>query len=53
MPRQSVQSASVGDIRAARSAGGIPAAAPMTTAAPSPPAQATGGMTVAQPLLWA
>jgi hypothetical protein len=24
----------------------------MTTAAPSPPAQATGGMTVAQPLPW-
>ena len=47
----SVQSASVGDRRAARRAGSRPAAAPMSSAAPRPPAQARGGMTTAQPLL--
>ena len=59
-PRQRVQSASVGDMRAARSAGSSPAAAPMTTAAPSPPAQATavyahskGWATVIPPVAWA
>ena len=36
--RYRVQSASVGDMRAARSAGSSPAAAPITMVAPSPPA---------------
>jgi hypothetical protein len=48
---QSVHSASVGDMRAARRAGSSPAAAPMSSAAPSPPAQASGGTTMAQPLV--
>jgi hypothetical protein len=43
----------VGDMRAARSAGHSPAIAPMSTAAASPPAQASRGITVAQPLAWA
>src|SRR5215467_2372870 len=45
-----VQRAWVGDMRAARIAGSSPARAPITRAAPSPPAQASAGMTVAQPL---
>jgi hypothetical protein len=48
-----VQSAWVGDIRAARNAGSRPARAPMSRAAASPPAQARVGMTVAQCLVWA
>jgi hypothetical protein len=47
------QSASVGDMRAARRAGSNPAKTPMRIAAPIPPAQATAGMTTAQPLAWA
>ena len=46
-----LHSASVGDIRAARSAGHNPATAPMTTDAPIPPPQASGGMTTPQCLL--
>ena len=46
-----VQRAWVGDSRAARMAGSSPAAAPMSSAAARPPAQASGGMTIAQP--WA
>src|SRR5262249_51898467 len=38
-----VRSASVGESRAARIAGRRPATAPMMTAAPSPPAHASGG----------
>ena len=45
---QAVRSASVGDSRAARSAGSRPAMAPMAMAAPMPPPQASGGMTIAQ-----
>jgi hypothetical protein len=48
-----VQRAWVGDIRAARMAGTSPAMAPMTRVEASPPAQARGGMTVAQCLVWA
>ena len=40
---QAVRSASVGDSRAARSAGSRPAMAPMAMAAPIPPPQATAG----------
>ena len=40
----------VGDMRAARRAGHSPARAPMSTAAPSPPAHASAGMTTSQPL---
>jgi hypothetical protein len=47
-----VQSAWVGGRRAARRAGSKPARAPMMMAAASPPTQASGGMTVAQPLAW-
>ncbi len=50
---QTVQSASVGDRRAARMAGRRPARAPMATAAARPPAQACGGMTVSSPCEWA
>jgi transposase len=50
--RQTVRSAWVGDRRAARMAGSSPARAPMMRAAASPPAQASGGMTMAQPLAW-
>jgi hypothetical protein len=46
-----VRSASVGESRAARSAGSRPATAPIRSAAPSPPAQARVGMTIAQPLV--
>jgi hypothetical protein len=46
-----VRSASVGDNRAALSAGSRPATAPMTSAAPRPPAQATAGITTAQPFV--
>ncbi|PRX60461.1 hypothetical protein B0I32_117228 [Nonomuraea fuscirosea] len=49
---QTVRSASVGCMRAARMAGSSPAVAPMATAAPSPPAQVSGGITVAQLLMW-
>ena len=45
-----VHRAWVGDRRAARIAGSIPARAPMSRAAARPPAQASGGMMVAQPL---
>ena len=48
---QSVHSASVGTCRAARRAGSSPATAPMSSAAPNPPAQASGGTTMAQPLV--
>jgi hypothetical protein len=44
---QMLHSAWTGDRRAARMAGSSPAAAPMTTAAARPPAQAPGGMTAA------
>ena len=50
---QMLQSAWVGDRRAARMAGSSPAAAPMSRAAARPPAQASRGMTMAQPLAWA
>jgi hypothetical protein len=50
---QMVHSASVGERRAALSAGSRPARAPMRTAAARPPAQASVGMAVAQPLAWA
>jgi hypothetical protein len=46
-----LQSASVGDMPAARRAGSRPARAPMSSAAPIPPPQARAGMTMAQPLL--
>ena len=46
-----VRSASVGDSRAARSAGRRPAMAPMAMEAPNPPAQATAGTTMAQCLV--
>ena len=46
---QTVQSAWVGDRRAARMAGSSPARAPMMTVAARPPAQAWGGMTTASP----
>src|SRR5207249_311311 len=42
-----------GGIRAARMAGSSPAMAPMTRVEASPPAQARGGMTAAQCLVWA
>ena len=45
-----VQRAWVGDRRAARTAGSSPAMAPMMRAAPMPPAHASGGMTIGQPL---
>ena len=45
-----VHRAWVGDRRAARIAGSRPARAPMSRAAARPPAQASGGMMVAQPL---
>ncbi len=48
--RQMLQSAWVGDRRAARMAGRSPARAPMKRAAARPPAQASAGMTTAQPL---
>jgi hypothetical protein len=48
-----LHSACVGERRAARMAGSSPARAPMTMAAARPPAQASGGMTMAQPLAWA
>ena len=48
-----VHSACVGDRRAARTAGSSPAAAPMSRAAPRPPAHPSGGMTMAHPLAWA
>ena len=51
--RHTVQSAWVGDIRAARMAGRSPAMAPISSAAASPPAQARVGMTVAQCWVWA
>jgi len=51
--RYTVQSASVGDMRAARMAGSRPAMAPMSRAAASPPVQARVGMTVVQCLVWA
>src|SRR6516162_7365364 len=44
-----LRSASVGDSRAARSAGYMPATAPTTAAMPSPPQTATPGTSVAQP----
>ncbi len=47
------QRAWVGDRRAARMAGSSPARAPMRIAATSPPAQASTGMTVDQPLMCA
>jgi hypothetical protein len=50
---QIVHRAWVGDRRAARMAGSSPAAVPMSRVAARPPAQAWGGMTVAQPLAWA
>jgi hypothetical protein len=48
-----LQRACVGDIRAARMAGRSPAMAPMSSAEARPPAQASGGTTVAQCLVWA
>jgi len=48
-----LQRASVGDIRAARMAGSRPAMAPIARAEARPPAQARGGMTVAQCWVWA
>jgi hypothetical protein len=45
--------ASVGDIRAARMAGSRPAMVPIARAEARPPAQARGGMTVAQCWVWA
>ena len=50
-PGQMPRSASVGASRAARSAGYEPATAPISTAAASPPASASGGTTSAQPWL--
>jgi hypothetical protein len=50
---QMVHSASVGESRAALSAGSRPASAPITRAAARPPAQASVGMAVVQPLTWA
>jgi hypothetical protein len=47
---QMLHRAWVGDRRAARIAGSRPARAPMSMAAAMPPAHASGGMTVAQPL---
>src|ERR1700678_2712689 len=52
-PFHTLQSAWVGDRRAARIAGSSPARAPMRIAAPSPPAHASGGMTIAQCLAFA
>jgi hypothetical protein len=49
LSRQTVQSAWVGDRRAARMAGSSPARAPMMTVAAIPPVQAWGGMTTASP----
>jgi hypothetical protein len=46
---QTVRSASVGDSRAARSAGTSPATAPISSAAPNPPAHARVGTTTVQP----
>ena len=48
-----VLSASVGERRAARIAGRMPAMAPIRIAAPMPPPQASVGMTVVQCLVWA
>jgi enamine deaminase RidA (YjgF/YER057c/UK114 family) len=48
---QTVRSDSVGESRAARTAGSRPAIAPMTMAEAIPPAQATVGMTIAQSLV--
>src|ERR1700683_1674855 len=48
---QMLQSASVGDRRAARMAGRSPARAPMSRAAARPPAQAWAGMTAGSPWL--
>src|SRR5262249_38929703 len=47
-PAQTVRNASVGERRAARRAGRSPAVAPMTIAAPSPPPQASAGITTVQ-----
>ena len=48
-----VRSASVGDRRAARIAGTMPATAPIRIAAPMPPPHARAGITVVQCLVWA
>lgn len=48
--RHVVQRASVGDMRAPRTAGRSPATAPMKRAAAKPPVQATVGTTMFQPL---
>jgi DNA-binding transcriptional ArsR family regulator len=48
-----LQSACVGDRRAARMAGSSPAMAPIASAAPSPPTQAWAGITMGSPLPWA
>jgi hypothetical protein len=48
-----LQRAWVGDIRAARMAGRSPARAPIARVEASPPAQASGGITVAQCWVWA
>src|SRR5271155_5622314 len=48
---QILQSAWVGDMRAARSAGKRPATAPIRTAAPKPPPRAGGGTTIAHPFV--
>jgi len=48
-----LQSASVGDMRAARRAGRSPARAPTTSAAPMPPPQASTGTTTTHPFEWA
>ncbi len=48
---QMLQRASVGDMRAARRAGTRPATAPITRAAPKPPAQASGGTSMSQPFV--
>jgi hypothetical protein len=50
---QTMRSASVGDIRAARRAGSRPAIVPMAMAAPMPPAQASAGITMVQCFAWA
>ena len=46
-----VRNASVGDMRAARTAGSSPAIAPIRTAAPRPPAHAVVGMAICQCLV--
>ena len=48
-----VRSASVGERRAARIAGTMPATAPIRIAAPMPPPHASAGITVVQCLVWA